>query len=1229
MKLRNLILFFLTVCGFISASAQSLVLRHRDGTASVVRVTDSLRLRTTDSNIQVASGADIQKYDNDDILSITFRQGKNDVNRDYKTDISDIVAIINNIANGGKTQAVAGNVSDVNGDGKTDISDVVAVINAIAGKDHTALPVVPATDADYLSETGNAFYIYRNDGEFNGFMRGDADSISFSHGAQLVHTPDSTYAIPFSVIDSVSFIVKKPILRDGLFFLNEYHASHITAIDSLTLYFDTATLSDSLPNVGQVVVHGEYIPPFEEGFAGRVKSVSLENNQIKVDCEMICVKDVFKRLILVGNAESVSEEEYAKYRKRRRISGEPWIKYEAYGKTTPLYTLPDIDLSFLGGIISMKSKSPKLQVSYTVYVDEWTYRMSATCRIKHDELTSSYTMKIGDLVKMADDKNLEKKDEEILEAMIRQHNYTNLSNEDWVNSVKNENKKKGSKEKQSKEDADFIKKLWDKLHWSYSVPIYGPIVLDLELGLMPLLKGGLDVSYSETSKARNTLYVETWGNTMMTMANPKAALATGAAHIKGSSNFYKEEPYKQSFKIKGKGSLTLGFEGSAGFSLLHKSLVHANVHFQVGTRFVGDLSLEVNNENADDFGWYDALKETSIKWEPFFTHGVELGISPWSFLTASFDWEHDFDSWWATYLFPHFTKPSLPDYDAQTGKCSHTGFSNQLVLLSVPSKNVIPSNLLTACKIGLRVVDENGNQVRETEERLYSEEDLKFWNEFPLSVKLDGLQEGKKYRCYPVLRYLARKMWKASPSFEFTVPKKMSVTSSTLNVEVGGKQTIYLSGGWGVYRITGGTGVASALFDRSYLTKRRDGECPSDTDFSFDDSSANLNWENADISNTAPKHIGGFSDASFAVNGGSGGGGASAREEVFVNEKDENGIDFPVYGLPVIIEGESAGTEFITLEDLRSGHTQVVTVTVGDGSNSALTLSTTSLDFGNVKAGESKTMEFTVTNNSKESVTFTVGEAQGNFVLSGAGKTYSLMAGGHRTFSVTFSSDLADKDYAGSVTITNALDNSAQRIELVASTKAGVIPSYLSCPDSNHPHAIDLGIGVKFACCNVGASAPWEYGGYYAWGETKEKDYYDWNTYTHCDGSYDTCHDLGSDISGTQYDVAHVKWGKSWHMPSHEQLELLRNNCSSEWTTVNGVYGRIFTGSNGGSIFLPAAGYRWYDFTSSVGSSGEYWSSTQHPDNSDDAYYLYFYSGGVDWHNFDRRYGQSVRPVTE
>ena len=95
----------------------------------------------------------------------------------------------------------------------------------------------------------------------------------------------------------------------------------------------------------------------------------------------------------------------------------------------------------------------------------------------------------------------------------------------------------------------------------------------------------------------------------------------------------------------------------------------------------------------------------------------------------------------------------------------------------------------------------------------------------------------------------------------------------------------------------------------------------------------------------------------------------------------------------------------------------------------------------------------------------------------------------------------------------------------------------LTCPDANHPHMIDLGLpsGTKWACCNVGATKPEDYGGYYAWGETETKYDYSWVTYSHCDRSQSTCYNLGSSICGTKYDVAHVKWGGNCQMPTYDQ----------------------------------------------------------------------------------------------
>jgi len=189
---------------------------------------------------------------------------------------------------------------------------------------------------------------------------------------------------------------------------------------------------------------------------------------------------------------------------------------------------------------------------------------------------------------------------------------------------------------------------------------------------------------------------------------------------------------------------------------------------------------------------------------------------------------------------------------------------------------------------------------------------------------------------------------------------------------------------------------------------------------------------------------------------------------------------------------------------------------------------------------------------------------------------------------------------------------------------------YTTCPDDgHHPHLIDLGLpsGTLWSCCNVGADKPEAYGGYYAWGETEEKDYYDWSTYSHCDGSSITCHHLGSDIASTQYDVAHAKWGNGWHIPTLTQMEELVNNTTSEWTSENGVAGIKFTGSNGGTIFLPAAGDRQYSELHNAGYDGEYWLSTLYESYERYADLLYFRSGDASRFVDGRDTGRSVRPV--
>ena len=226
----------------------------------------------------------------------------------------------------------------------------------------------------------------------------------------------------------------------------------------------------------------------------------------------------------------------------------------------------------------------------------------------------------------------------------------------------------------------------------------------------------------------------------------------------------------------------------------------------------------------------------------------------------------------------------------------------------------------------------------------------------------------------------------------------------------------------------------------------------------------------------------------------------------------------------------------------------------------------------------------------------------------------------------------------GSETNRNSTDSTSTTFNRVDSTSTTLqyvddSHSYLKCPDGKHPHLIDLGLpsGTKWACCNMGADSPEDFGAYYSWGETEPKDKYGCDNYIYRGSSHVTQINLGENICGTKYDVVHVKWGGAWQMPSFWQMEELLNNCSYEWAEVNGVGGRKFTASNGGSIFLPAAGLRYMKKPPFTGRGGEYWTGTHYPEpeHVNLAYVLSFYGNGNELYYCDRCYGLSIRPVAK
>ena len=184
------------------------------------------------------------------------------------------------------------------------------------------------------------------------------------------------------------------------------------------------------------------------------------------------------------------------------------------------------------------------------------------------------------------------------------------------------------------------------------------------------------------------------------------------------------------------------------------------------------------------------------------------------------------------------------------------------------------------------------------------------------------------------------------------------------------------------------------------------------------------------------------------------------------------------------------------------------------------------------------------------------------------------------------------------------------------------------------PEYVDLGLSVKWATFNVGASKPEDYGDYFAWGETEPKEVYNWATYKWCDGTSSnmTKYNVTDGLTTLELsdDAAHVRWGDKWRMPTDDEMTELRKKCTWTWITQNGINGCKVVGPNGNSIFLPVAGYKSGTSVNDAESHGDYWSSSldvSHPHTAYSVNGRFSSSGSVFKYNDLRFYGFSIRPV--
>ena len=178
--------------------------------------------------------------------------------------------------------------------------------------------------------------------------------------------------------------------------------------------------------------------------------------------------------------------------------------------------------------------------------------------------------------------------------------------------------------------------------------------------------------------------------------------------------------------------------------------------------------------------------------------------------------------------------------------------------------------------------------------------------------------------------------------------------------------------------------------------------------------------------------------------------------------------------------------------------------------------------------------------------------------------------------------------------------------------------------------AVDLGLSVLWADCNVGGNSESPIGGLYGWGDPSGKKISQ-NIKDYLNYKDEESLATPQDISRTQYDIATQKWGKKWRIPNRKHWEELIMKCQWKKVKQGNIDGYRVWGPNGNTIFLPFTGIRFEEKISNA-YSGYYWTSEIASDDNTCAYYFYFdaetWNDNVNTRNYVYS-GRAVRPICD
>jgi hypothetical protein len=179
---------------------------------------------------------------------------------------------------------------------------------------------------------------------------------------------------------------------------------------------------------------------------------------------------------------------------------------------------------------------------------------------------------------------------------------------------------------------------------------------------------------------------------------------------------------------------------------------------------------------------------------------------------------------------------------------------------------------------------------------------------------------------------------------------------------------------------------------------------------------------------------------------------------------------------------------------------------------------------------------------------------------------------------------------------------------------------------------LELPSGTLWAKCNLGASEEYEYGDYFAWGETEPKKEYTWDTYKFGKPNKLTKYNDKDKLDNIKLtdDPTHVNMGSGWSIPTKKQFVELVNNTKHEVVenyNNSGIDGMLCTAKNGNTLFLPCGGCIKNTSNDAITIDGLYWMSNIDPNDPNNAYYLYFWDTSLYTVVANRYFGLSIRGV--